>query len=101
MASPRFFADPRSPAAYYHCVSRIMERRFFLQAEERERFVRLMRAYETFCQVRVVTYCIMTNHFHILVEIKPRPEGQTFSDDWIVMQASAIYSKLAVRTLRE
>ena len=101
MATPRFFADPRSPVAYYHCVSRVVDRRFILQNEERERFVRLMRAYETFCQVRVVTYCVMSNHFHILVEVKPRPEGKSFSDEWVVQQVSAIYSKFSVRMLRQ
>ena len=74
---PRFFADPRSSGGIFlHCVSRVVDRRFILQDEERERFTRLMRAYETFCQVRLVTYCVMSNHFHILVEVKPGPEGQ-------------------------
>ena len=49
--------------------------------------------------MRVVTYCVMSNHFHILVEVKPRPEGQEFSDEWVVQQASAIYSKFSVRML--
>ena len=43
----------------------------------------------------------MSNHFHILVEVKPRPEGQEFSDEWVVQQASAIYSKFSVRMLRQ
>ena len=64
-----------------------MDRRFILQDEERERFTRLMRAYESFCQVRVVTYCVMSNHFHILVEVKPRPDGQDFSDEWVVQRS--------------
>jgi len=101
MATPRFFADPRSPAAYYHCVSRVVDRRFIFQDEEREHFVRLLRAYETFCQVRVVTYCVMSNHFHVLLEVKPRDEGQSFSDEWVVKQAGAIYSKYLARTLKE
>jgi REP element-mobilizing transposase RayT len=101
MATPRFFADPRSPAAYYHCVSRVVDRRFILQDEEREHFVRLLRAYESFCQVRVVTYCVMSNHFHVLVEVNPRPTDQAFSDEWVLKQASAIYSKLSMRMLRQ
>ena len=101
MATPRFFADRRCPAAYYHCVSRVVDRRFVLQCDEREHFVRLLRAYEAFCQVRVVTYCVLSNHFHVLVEIKPRPENHTFSDEWVLQQASAIYSKASLRSLRE
>jgi hypothetical protein len=35
----------------------------------KEEFVRLMRLYEKFCEVRKVTYCIMSNHFHVNVEV--------------------------------
>lgn len=31
-----------------------------------------MREYEAFYGVRILTYCILSNHFHILVEV---PEG--------------------------
>ncbi len=41
-----------------------------------------MPRYEALHGVRVVTYCIMTNHFHVLVEISPRPtsEGPMFTE---------------------
>ncbi len=32
-----------------------------------------MRRYEALHGVRVVTYCIMTNHSHLLMEIPPGP----------------------------
>jgi REP element-mobilizing transposase RayT len=38
-----------------------------------EEFVRLMRLYERFCGVRVVTYCVMSNHFHLLVGVPKKP----------------------------
>lgn len=40
MATPRFFADRRSPTAYYHCVSCVVDWRFIFQDEEGEHFVR-------------------------------------------------------------
>ena len=40
---------------------------------EREQFVAWMRHYEACCGVRIVTYCIVSNHFHILVEVPQRP----------------------------
>src|ERR1700753_170483 len=101
MPYSRFLADARCPAAYYHCVSRVVDRRFILQDQEREHFVRLLRAYEIFCQIKVVTFCVMSNHFHILVEVKPRPEGQSFSDEWVIEQVSAIYSKFAIKELSQ
>ncbi|WP_009958038.1 transposase [Verrucomicrobium spinosum] len=101
MASPRYFADPLVPVAYYHCISRVVERRLAFGPEEKEQFVRLMRAYEGFCQVRVLSYCVMSNHFHIMVEVKKRPEGAVYSDAWLLKQAALIYSQPAVRMLKE
>lgn len=37
-------------------------------------FVHFMRTYERLCGLRVVTFCVMSNHFHILVEVPKRPE---------------------------
>lgn len=74
MRMPRLKAPVEHPVAYYHCISRVVERRFAFGPQEKERFVELMRLYERFCGVRVVTYCVMSNHFHILVEVPRRPE---------------------------
>jgi len=67
-------ANSYSKMAYYHCVSRVVNRDFVLGDVEREEFVRLMRAYERLCGLRVVTYCVMSNHFHVLVGVPKRPE---------------------------
>jgi len=51
--------------------SRVVNREFVLGPEEKEEFVRLLRLYEEFCELRVVTYCIMSNHhFHVFVEAR-------------------------------
>ena len=59
--------------ALYHCVSRVVDRTFRLGPPEKERFVSMMRTWERFCQVRILTFCVMSNHFHILVEVPERP----------------------------
>jgi putative transposase len=74
MRQPRLKAPADHPTAYYHCVSRIVNRDFVLQRPEREMFTALMRMYEKLCQVRVVTFCVLSNHFHLLVEVPQRPE---------------------------
>ena len=71
MRYPRFKL-PDAPA-FYHCISRVVDRKPCLGEAEKEYFVRLMREYEAFCGVRVLTYSVMSNHFHILVEVPPRP----------------------------
>jgi len=58
--------------SYYHCLSRVVDRRFIFGDEEREFIVALMRKLEAFLGVRVVTYAVMSNHFHLLVEVPDR-----------------------------
>jgi len=66
---------------YYHCVSRVVDRRRVLREVEKEHFVALMRECEAFCELRVLTYCLMSNHFHILVEVPKRPEVLPSSEE--------------------
>jgi REP element-mobilizing transposase RayT len=73
MRQPRLKAPTSHPVAYYHCISRVVDRQFVLGETEKEQFVSLMREYEMFCGVRVLTFCIMSNHFHLLVEVPQRP----------------------------
>lgn len=58
---------------FYHCLSRVVDRRPIFRDAEKKHFVALMRECERFSRVRVVTYCVMSDHFHILVEVPQRP----------------------------
>jgi hypothetical protein len=69
------------PVAYYHCVSRVVDRRFALGEEEKDKLVECMRTYERFGGLRVISYCIMSNHFHLLVEVPQRPDAAALPDD--------------------
>jgi REP element-mobilizing transposase RayT len=61
-------------AGCYHVVSRIVDRAFKLDDGEKEIFRRMMRKAEVFSGVRVLTYAILSNHFHVLVEVPERGE---------------------------
>lgn len=63
-----------SDTAYYHCVSRVVNRDFVFGPVEKQAFVRFLRMYERFCGLRVVTFCVMSNHFHLLVGVPKKPE---------------------------
>ena len=67
-------ANSYADTAYYHCVSRVVNREFVFGDAEKEQFVSFMRLYERFCGVRVMTYCVMSNHFHVLVGVPKKPE---------------------------
>ena len=64
MGKPRCLAPSEFGAGYYHTVSRILGRRFLLAEQEKRDFLRLMRIYERLGRVRVLSYCLMNNHFH-------------------------------------
>jgi len=59
----------------FHCVSRVVDRRFAFGQDEKEKLRTFMRMYENFSGNRVLSYCFMCNHIHLLVEITPRPAG--------------------------
>lgn len=61
--------------AVYHCISRTVGGQFLLDTEAKEVFRRMMWKVADFCGVEVLTYCLMSNHFHILVRVTERPES--------------------------
>jgi putative transposase len=91
MRRPRLKAPAFLPVAYYHCVSRVVNREFVLGEEEKDKLVEYMRTYERFGGLRVISYCIMSNHFHILVEVPQRPDAAALPDDagWSRRSAAA------------
>ena len=67
--------DSRETPVLYHVVSRVVDRRKVLGHHEKEHFRRLMRGYERFTGCRVLAYCVMGNHFHLMLEVPPHPDA--------------------------
>ena len=65
----------------HHLTSRIAHRVYFLKEDERNDFQELTLRIAYFCGLHLLGWCIMENHFHILVYL-PRPE--TLSQDEII-----------------
>lgn len=76
-------------AGYYHCMSRIIEKRHVLGNLEKERFRKTMRDLEGFCCLQILTYAVMGNHFHILVRVPPRRE---LSDSELIYRLGLLYT---------
>jgi len=87
--------DSLEKPSIYHCISRVVERRFAFGVEEKEKFRMFMRMYENFSGCRVLSYCIMSNHIHLLVEVPPKPE-EGICDDVFLKRLSALYSEAFV-----
>ncbi len=99
MRQARFKAPEDHEVAYYHCISRVVNREFVFGSEEREQFVEMMRCYEHFSGVRVLTYCVMSNHFHLLLAVPRQPEALP-GDRELLARAKAVFSPQAYGTLR-
>ena len=69
MRQARLLGEGRS---FYHVVSRVVDRRMVFGARENEVFRKILRNLEAFTGVRVVTYCLMSNHFHLLLDVPDR-----------------------------
>ena len=80
---------------FYHCISRIVDRRFVLGSEEKEKFRALMRIYEKFSGCRVTAYCLMDNHFHLLLEVPPMA-SVGIPDEELLKRLSALYGEAVV-----
>jgi len=83
MRTARLKVPADRESGFYHCISRIVDRRFVIREVEKEHFVSLMRECEEFCEVKVLTHCVMSNHFHLLVEV-PRPPARLPSAEEVV-----------------
>jgi len=87
--------DSAVKPAIYHCISRVVDRRFVLGDAEREHFRMFMRMQENFSGCRVLSYCVMSNHFHILLEVPPMPEGG-ISEELLLKRLAATNSEAFV-----
>jgi REP element-mobilizing transposase RayT len=67
--------------AYYHIISRTVGQQFLLGKAEKEELVRIIRDYSRIYFVEVNAYCIMSNHFHLVIRVLP---AWMFSDDEVV-----------------
>ncbi len=59
-----------------------------------------MRMYENFSGCRVLSYCVMSNHFHILLEVPPMPAGG-ISDAVLLQRIEEIQSVDIVRSVAD
>lgn len=53
-------------------------------------FVWLMRRLATFCGIRILTYALMSNHYHILCEV---PEPYALSDQELLHRIEVLYGR--------
>jgi REP element-mobilizing transposase RayT len=67
---------------------------------ENEKFVEYMQLYEKFCGVEVITFCCMSNHFHILLGVPKAPQGG-LSEEELLGRMQGIYSQRGIEDFKQ
>ncbi|MBC2601126.1 transposase [Puniceicoccus vermicola] len=76
--------------AYYHVMSRTVNGEALFGNREREVLRKMIWQVADFSGIRVVTYAVMKNHFHVLVEV---PAEVSISDEELVRRYRRLYPK--------
>lgn len=84
-------------AGYYHVMSKAIEGRFIFGAPEKEKFHEIMRKLQGFCGLRIITYSIMSSHWHILLEV---PQREEVSDSELIRRIEILYDAPVARRIR-
>ncbi|NCD32775.1 MAG: hypothetical protein EOL87_05075 [Spartobacteria bacterium] len=87
----------RDRLACYHLITRVVMRQMLLGDEEKRELHRLIRRVEGFTGVKVLTYALMTNHVHILVE---EPDRNTVvGDEELVERLRYLYGEMGTKEI--
>ncbi len=96
----------------YHVMSRTCGGDYLFGNEEKEAFRKIMRRMARFCGVTVLTYAVMSNHFHILARVPCRlrflkrfddqhGESEGSGEERLMQHLSILYSKAYVTRVRK
>jgi REP element-mobilizing transposase RayT len=72
----------------YHVMSRTACGQYLFDDEAKAVFVKMLRKQAGFCGVDVLAYCVMGNHFHLLVAV---PEDVAISDAELLRRYRLLY----------
>lgn len=77
-------------AACYHVITRTVNGERLFEARHKEVLRKMIWQVATFCGVEVLTYCVMSNHFHVLLRV---PEMGEVSDRELMRRYRVLYPK--------
>jgi len=89
----------------YHLMSRTCGGSVHFEDVEKEALVKLIRKMSRFCGVEVLTFCVMGNHFHLLVRVPERESWLTQfegagGEEKLLAHLSQFYSASFMHALR-
>lgn len=90
-----------SGKSYYHVVSRVVDKRRIFGGREKEVFRKILRNLEAFTGVQVVTYCLMSNHFHLLLEVPERETLAPLDEEGLLAVLPLLYDAETVEGVKQ
>ena len=76
--------------AVYHCMTRVVNGERLFEDREKEMLRKMIWQVADFCGVQVLTYCVMSNHFHVLLRV---PDRQQVDDAELMRRYKVLYPK--------
>jgi putative transposase len=103
MRQARLRAPSDSATGFYHCVSRVVDKHIRFDDAEKDYFVQILRESEELSEVQVLTYCVMPDHFHVLVAVPQRPTDPALlpNADQIVAKIERLSGHSSIDRVRE
>lgn len=81
---------PEGFTTHYHLMSRTVNGEKWFGGREKERLRKLIWQVAEFSGIRVITYAVMDNHFHVLVEV---PASREVDDRELVRRYRVLYPR--------
>ena len=75
--------------AFYHITSRTVGQEFLLHDLEKQKLVDIIKRYSALFFVKIIGYCIMSNHIHLLIKMET---GESYSDEAVHQRLKKFYA---------
>jgi REP element-mobilizing transposase RayT len=99
-AGKRIYPIQGSSAGIWHTYSRILDRQLLLSPDSKDFLLKTIRAYKDLLGLEVLTFCIMDNHFHLLLRVPHRPEGLDVALEVILARMERAVGEDAMKLVR-
>ena len=96
MRMPRY--KPQARPVVYHLVSRTTGGDFLFDEVCKEQMIRTLRVLARFCGFQVICFCMMDNHFHVLVRL-PAPADTRVCDEELLHRLELLYGRKDMHAL--
>jgi len=90
MRTARIKVAAEESAAVYHCMTRTVNGEGLINDVAKEVLRKQLWQIADYCGLEIITYVIMTNHFHVLVRV---PRKESISDAELVRRYRVLYPK--------